>query len=97
MSNALQWTVACHTHLFLSINHAELTVIFATPTHIPSLLKLVPQCPKLKMIVAMDPLPAQAKTALAAWGETLNVQVKELSERACIIRSCYGSVGLTHD
>ncbi|KAM5538994.1 hypothetical protein V8D89_007217 [Ganoderma adspersum] len=62
------------------VNHAELTVIFATPAHIPSLLKLVPKCPKLKMIVAMDPLPAQTKAALSAWGETLNVQVKEQLE-----------------
>ncbi|KAI0637080.1 acetyl-CoA synthetase-like protein [Trametes polyzona] len=62
------------------INHAELTIVFATPAHIPALLKLAPKTPTLKMIVAMDELTSQAKTVLAAWGETVNVQVKEISE-----------------
>ncbi|KAI0664918.1 acetyl-CoA synthetase-like protein [Cubamyces menziesii] len=62
------------------INHAELTVIFATPAHIPSLLKLAPKTPTLKMIVAMEPLSPETKGVLSAWGETVNVQIKELSE-----------------
>lgn len=82
---------------FTSINHAELTVIFATPTHIPSLLKLVPKCPKLKMIVAMDPLPTQTKAALSAWGETLNVQVKEQLECASIVHLNHIKFGLTRE
>ena len=66
-----------------SLNHAEITVVFATPEHIPALLKLAQKCPKLKMVVAMDPLADEAKKVLAAWGETVNVDVKEISECAC--------------
>ncbi|KAI9064324.1 acetyl-CoA synthetase-like protein [Trametes sanguinea] len=62
------------------INHAELTVVFATPDHIPALLKLAPQTPRLKMVIAMDPLSPETKSVLSAWGETVNVQVKDLSE-----------------
>ncbi|CDO70787.1 hypothetical protein BN946_scf184798.g102 [Trametes cinnabarina] len=62
------------------MNHAELTVVFATPDHIPALLKLAPKAPVLKMIVSMDPLTAETKSVLSAWGETVNVQIKELSE-----------------
>ncbi|OSD01625.1 acetyl-CoA synthetase-like protein [Trametes coccinea BRFM310] len=62
------------------LNHAELTVVFATPDHIPALLKLAPQTPRLKMIIAMDPLSSETKSVLSAWGETVNVQVKDLSE-----------------
>ncbi|KAI0374775.1 acetyl-CoA synthetase-like protein [Pilatotrama ljubarskyi] len=62
------------------INHAELTVVFATSQHIPSLLKLAPKTPTLKMIIAMEDLTPEAKSVLSAWGETVNVQIKELSE-----------------
>ncbi|KAI0807133.1 acetyl-CoA synthetase-like protein [Fomes fomentarius] len=62
------------------VNHSELSIIFATPAHISSLLKLAPKCPVLKVIVAMEPLSAQTKSVLSAWGESVNVQIKELSE-----------------
>lgn len=64
----------------VSVNHAELTVIFATPEHIASLLKLAPKAPVLKMIVSMEPLSPDTKSALSAWGETVNVQIKEIAE-----------------
>lgn len=66
-----------------SVNHSELSIIFATPAHISSLLKLAPKCPVLKVIVAMEPLSAQTKSVLTAWGESVNVQIKELSECTC--------------
>ena len=65
-----------------SLNHSELSIVFATPDHIPALLKLAPKCPVLKMIVSMEPLSEQTRKVLAAWGETLNIQIKEMSERA---------------
>lgn len=67
---------------FCSINHSELTVVFATPEHIPALLKLASQCPTLKMAVSIDPLTEDTKKVLTAWGETVNIQVKELAECA---------------
>ncbi|KAI0781049.1 acetyl-CoA synthetase-like protein [Trametes elegans] len=62
------------------INHAELTVIFATPEHIPALLKLAPKTPTLKLIVAMDDLSSETKSVLSAWGETVNVEIKQFAE-----------------
>ncbi|KAI0748011.1 acetyl-CoA synthetase-like protein [Daedaleopsis nitida] len=64
----------------LAINHSELSIVFASPTHIPSLLKLAPKCPVLKMVVSMEPLSTQTKTVLSAWGESVNVDIKEMSE-----------------
>ncbi|KAF8136104.1 hypothetical protein EV363DRAFT_1541981 [Boletus edulis] len=62
------------------INHSSLSIIFTTPDHIPTLLKLSPKIPVLKMIVSFDPLENQARHALRSWGETVGVQIKELSE-----------------
>ena len=63
-----------------SINHAHLTVIFATSNHVASLLKIAPRTPHLKMIISMDGLAPESKHILTSWGETINVQVKELSD-----------------
>lgn len=38
------------------INHASLPVICTSITHIPTLLKLAPRCPSLKLIISLDPL-----------------------------------------
>lgn len=62
------------------INHAHLTVIFATSNHVASLLKIAPRTPHLKMIISMDGLAPESKHILTSWGETINVQVKELSD-----------------
>lgn len=78
--------------VFRSINHSEITIIFAAPSHIPSLLKLAARCPVLKMVVAMEPLTAETKSVLTAWGETVNVEVKELSESmSCTMRGVFSS------
>ena len=73
-----------------SLNHSELSIVFATPDHIPALLKLAPKCPVLKMIVSMEPLSEQTRKVLAAWGETLNIQIKKISERAYGCFACRG-------
>ncbi|KAI8998742.1 acetyl-CoA synthetase-like protein [Trametes punicea] len=62
------------------INHAELTVVFANPTHIPALLKLAPKTPTLRMVIAMEPLSPETKAVLSAWGETVNIKIMELAE-----------------
>ena len=38
------------------INHAELTSVCTSVSHIPTLLKLAPRCPSLKLIISLDPL-----------------------------------------
>ncbi|EON65859.1 hypothetical protein W97_05101 [Coniosporium apollinis CBS 100218] len=46
------------------IRHANLTCVVASLNHIPSLLKLKPRLPNLKLIIALDPLePATHKQA----------------------------------
>jgi len=62
------------------INHAHLSIVFTTADHIPALLKLAPKVAVMKMIVSFDALSPDAYKAFVAWGETVGVQVKELSE-----------------
>ncbi|KAJ7684665.1 hypothetical protein DFH06DRAFT_1355192, partial [Mycena polygramma] len=62
------------------INHAELTVIFATVDHLPSLLKLAPQTPNLKLIVSIDALSPEMSKVFTEWGQTHNILVKDLYE-----------------
>lgn len=71
-----------------SINHAYLTVIFATSDHIPTLLKLASKVPMLKLIVSIDALSPELKKTLSSWGETQNVQIKDLAERESVLKSC---------
>ncbi|OSX65186.1 hypothetical protein POSPLADRAFT_1065120 [Postia placenta MAD-698-R-SB12] len=62
------------------INHAEITVVFVTPDHIPFLLNLAPRVPNLKLIVSLHNLSAESKTILDAWGKEKNIQVINLLE-----------------
>ncbi|KAJ6618362.1 hypothetical protein B0H10DRAFT_1947722 [Mycena sp. CBHHK59/15] len=62
------------------INHAHLTVIFATVDHIPDLLKLAPKVPHLRLIVSIDTLSPEISKIYTQWGQTHNVLVKDLSE-----------------
>jgi len=38
------------------INHASLTTVVTSVSHIPTLLKIAPRCPSLKIIISLDPL-----------------------------------------
>lgn len=67
------------TDILTSINHAHLTVVFATSNHIPTLLKLAPKTP-LKLIVSIDDLTTEAKHIINAWADLANVQVLELKD-----------------
>lgn len=40
------------------INHAAITIVVSSLNHIPTLLKLKPRCPTLKVIVSIDPIDA---------------------------------------
>ncbi|KAF7353625.1 Long chain acyl-CoA synthetase 7, peroxisomal [Mycena venus] len=62
------------------INHAELTIIFATMDHIPSLLKMASKTPRLKLIVSIDALSPEISKVFTEWGQTHNILVKDLSE-----------------
>ncbi|KAH6905799.1 long-chain acyl-CoA synthetase [Coprinopsis sp. MPI-PUGE-AT-0042] len=64
------------------INHSSLAIIFASLEHIPALLKLAQasKIPTLKYIVSFDALTHDAKSAVQAWGENVNVKVIDLLE-----------------
>ncbi|RDB21311.1 Long chain acyl-CoA synthetase 7, peroxisomal [Hypsizygus marmoreus] len=62
------------------IKHSHLTVIFSTSEHIPTLLKLAPSVPILKLIVCIDDLALESKKIFSEWSATQNVQFKELKE-----------------
>ncbi|KAK3671077.1 medium-chain fatty acid-CoA ligase faa2 [Recurvomyces mirabilis] len=54
------------------INHAELTSVCASINHIPTLLKLAPRCPSLKIIVCLDPLSNGEELAGTSKKDLLN-------------------------
>ncbi|KAG6832688.1 hypothetical protein H0H92_012260 [Tricholoma furcatifolium] len=62
------------------INHAHLTVIFSTSDHIPTLLKLAPKVPVLKLIVCIDDLVPETNRVLTEWAASQNIQLKQLRE-----------------
>jgi long-chain acyl-CoA synthetase len=63
-----------------STNHCPLSIIFSTPSHITSLLKLVPKCPSLRVIVSIDTLPPAEKTVLQDWANHVGIELLELPE-----------------
>ncbi|KAJ7605183.1 hypothetical protein FB45DRAFT_1069562 [Roridomyces roridus] len=61
------------------INHAHVTIIFATRDHVSTLLKLASKTP-LKLVVSIDPLSADLRRALSEWGATLGVKIMDFAE-----------------
>lgn len=47
------------------INHATITIVVTSLNHIPTLLKLKPRCPTLKVIISIDPLDAGEPAGLS--------------------------------
>ncbi|KAF7311555.1 Long chain acyl-CoA synthetase 7, peroxisomal [Mycena kentingensis (nom. inval.)] len=62
------------------VNHAELTVIFATLDHVSHLLKLAPKMSGLKRIISIDTLTPETRQVLSEWGQTLGIIVQDLPE-----------------
>lgn len=62
------------------INHAELSIIFTTPDHIATLLKLAASIPSVKLIVSFDPLGDDVKELLFSWAATLGIRIAQLNE-----------------
>ncbi|KAI0771152.1 acetyl-CoA synthetase-like protein [Trametes elegans] len=62
------------------INHAELTVVFAAPSHIPFLLTIASKLPTLKMIVSLEALEEDEKRVLTAWAKTANIKFQDIAE-----------------
>ncbi|EGP90457.1 unnamed protein product [Zymoseptoria tritici ST99CH_1A5] len=69
------------------INHAGLTCVASSITHIPTLLKLAPRCPSLKIVISLDPLyseldrPGQSKLdILRLLGDQAGIQVHDMRD-----------------
>ncbi|KAK4962786.1 medium-chain fatty acid-CoA ligase faa2 [Elasticomyces elasticus] len=64
------------------INHASLTTVCTSLNHIPTLLKLAPRCPTMKIIISLDPLSSgdelpgnSKKDLLSAMAAQYGVQI----------------------
>ncbi|GAM82316.1 hypothetical protein ANO11243_002950 [Dothideomycetidae sp. 11243] len=63
------------------INHAGLVCVAASMAHIPTLLKLAPRCPTLKLIVSLDPLSDGKEIAGYSKGDILNAMAHDAGIR----------------
>ena len=65
---------------YSSTNHCPLSIIFSTPNHISSLLKIVSKCPSLRVIVSIDTLPPAEKAVLQDWASHVGIELLEMPE-----------------
>lgn len=63
------------------ITHANLTIIFASSQHVPTLLALGSRIPKIKVIVSIDELNTQTKNIFSTWGKERGIRVIDFKER----------------
>ncbi|WWD18202.1 hypothetical protein CI109_102652 [Kwoniella shandongensis] len=61
-------------------NHCPLSIIFASANHIPSLLKIAPECPTLRVVVSMDNLASAEHNVLSEWASSVGVELLNLEE-----------------
>lgn len=61
-------------------NHCPLPIIVTSQNHLPSLLKIAPLCPSLRVIVSMDPLPASERVLLNQWAASVNIEFFTMDE-----------------
>lgn len=59
------------------INHSNLTCVATSLPHIPTLLKLAPKCPSLKLIVSLDPLSNGTELPGTSKADLLNAMASE--------------------
>lgn len=69
------------------INHASLACVCTSLNHIPTLLKLAPRCPSLKLIISLDPLETgtelpgnSKKDILRAMADERGIQIYQLKD-----------------
>ena len=64
-----------------SANHSDLSLIFAQPQNVSTLLSLSPKLPTLKTIVALGDIPEAARELADAWGKERRIRILTLDER----------------
>jgi long-chain acyl-CoA synthetase len=79
MYNCLDDTLGAETVEFI-INHSEISAIVASKVVIPNLLKVAHKCPRLKLIISMDPLVGDASNVLQQWAIDRKVTLKDWKE-----------------
>jgi len=86
--------VCVHTHLRRvdnterlapSVNHADLSIIFAQAHNVPALLSLCSRLPTLKTIVTIGGIPTVPKELLNAWSRQRGIRVITFEERKCFL------------
>jgi long-chain acyl-CoA synthetase len=60
-----------------------MTLVALSPQHISTVLKLVPNVPTLKVIVAMAELSTESKQIYHAWGEQVGIKIIDINECKC--------------
>jgi long-chain acyl-CoA synthetase len=57
-----------------------LSIIFSTANHLTSILKIVPSCPSLRVIVCFDPLPEAEGKVLRDWAHHVGVELLDFDD-----------------
>ena len=80
--NSLIWPCHSFTDLICacSTNHAELSIIFAAPSHIPFLLAHSEKYPTLKTVVSLEVLDDDEKRVLTAWAKTKGLKFMDIED-----------------
>ncbi|KAH0399728.1 acetyl-CoA synthetase-like protein, partial [Aureobasidium melanogenum] len=68
------------------INHSQLSAVATSVNHIPTLLKLAPRCPTLKIIVSLDPLTSGSELPGTSKADLLNALASEVGIQVVYIR-----------
>ncbi|KAI5236396.1 acetyl-CoA synthetase-like protein [Aureobasidium subglaciale] len=68
------------------INHSQLAAVAASLNHIPTLLKIAPRCPTLKIIVSLDPLSSGTELPGNSKADILNALASEVGIQVIYIR-----------
>ena len=63
-----------------STNNSDLSIIFAQPHNVSTLLSLSLKLPTLKTIVALGEIPEATRKIADAWGKERGIQVLTLNE-----------------
>ncbi|KAG9695462.1 acetyl-CoA synthetase-like protein, partial [Aureobasidium melanogenum] len=68
------------------INHSQLAAVATSLNHVPTLLKLAPRCPTLKIIVSLDPLTSGSELPGTSKADILNALASESGIQVIYIR-----------
>ena len=68
------------------VNHASLACVCTSLNHIPTLLRLAPRCPSMKLIISLDPLSSGTELPGTSKAELLNSLAAEHGIRVVYMR-----------